>query len=252
MEQEDLPSDKRLKVGLIYSYGANDAVEDGALDEEGFDTGSLSRDAPTFLEGAIQDYNDMFGTSFDTSADRFQNYYKDLSLRLKNREIDLVIVVNMFLTGFDAIALLGNKDARGVVLLKPYGEYYEDYTEKVTELLDTFVLGQPIIGEAAQKEFIQLLGAILRLQNILTSFDEFDGSDLVTDRQGQDYCSVYLDLYAEFRKEKDADKEIRSEITRAVDSSPTLRNQERPHRILCRFALCGWRDRSGVAGVHCC
>ncbi|WP_454173139.1 type I restriction endonuclease subunit R [Microbacterium maritypicum] len=96
LQQERLPSDKLLKVGLIYSYGANDAVEDGALDEEGFDTGALSMDARSFLEDAIQDYNDMFGTSFDTSADRFQNYYKDLSLRLKTREIDLVIVVNMF------------------------------------------------------------------------------------------------------------------------------------------------------------
>ncbi|MBC7172225.1 MAG: type I restriction endonuclease subunit R, partial [Polyangiaceae bacterium] len=243
LQQEGLPSDKRLKVGLIYSYGANDAVEDGALDEEGFDTGALSMDARSFLEDAIQDYNDMFGTSFDTSADRFQNYYKDLSLKLKTREIDLVIVVNMFLTGFDAttlntlfvdknlrahgliqaysrtnrilnsvktygnivsfrdleeetndaIALFGNKDARGVVLLKPYGEYYNDYAEKVTELLSAFPLGQPIIGEASQKEFIALFGAILRLHNILTSFDEFTGNAILTDRQGQDYRSVYLD-----------------------------------------------------------
>ncbi len=317
IQQEGLPSDRRLKVGLIYSYGANDAVEDGGLDEEGFDTGALNMDARSFLEDAIQDYNDMFGTSFDTSADRFQNYYKDLSLKLKQREIDLVIVVNMFLTGFDAttmntlfvdknlrahgliqaysrtnrilnsvktygnivsfrdledetndaIALFGNKDARGVVLLKPYGEYYNDYAEKVTELLNAFPLGQPIIGEAAQKQFIQLFGAILRLQNILTSFDEFTGSEILTDRQGQDYRSVYLDLYAEFRKDKDADKEqinddvvfeielikqveinvdyilmlvqkyrdgrgdgddkeIRAEISRAVDASPTLRNKK--------------------------
>ncbi|WP_188043740.1 type I restriction endonuclease subunit R [Changpingibacter yushuensis] len=317
VQQEGLPSDRRLKVGLIYSYGANDAVEDGGLDEEGFDTGALNMDARSFLEDAIQDYNDMFGTSFDTSADRFQNYYKDLSLKLKQREIDLVIVVNMFLTGFDAttmntlfvdknlrahgliqaysrtnrilnsvktygnivsfrdledetndaIALFGNKDARGVVLLKPYGEYYDDYAEKVTELLSAFHLGQPIVGEAAQKEFIGLFGAILRLQNILTSFDEFTGSEILTDRQGQDYRSAYLDLYAEFRKDKDADKEqinddvvfeielikqveinvdyilmlvqkyrdergdgddkeIRAEISRAVDASPTLRNKK--------------------------
>ncbi|TFD75448.1 type I restriction endonuclease subunit R [Cryobacterium sp. Sr8] len=255
--QEQLPSDRKLKVGLIYSYGANDAVEDGALDEEGFDTGALSMDARSFLEDAIQDYNGMFGTSYDTSADKFQNYYKDLSLRLKNRDIDLVIVVNMFLTGFDAttlntlfvdknlrehgliqaysrtnrilnsvktygnivsfrdledatndaIALFGNKDARGVVLLKPYGEYHNDYAEKVTELLAAFPLGQPITGESAQKEFIGLLGAILRLQNILTSFDEFTGNEILSDRQAQDYRSIYLDLYAEFRKGTDADKE---------------------------------------------
>jgi len=315
--QEQLPPDRKLKVGLIYSYGANDAVEDGALDEEGFDTGALSVDARTFLEDAIQDYNGMFGTSYDTSADKFQNYYKDLSLRLKNREIDVVIVVNMFLTGFDAttlntlfvdknlrahgliqaysrtnrilnsvktygnivsfrdledqtndaIALFGNKNAQGVVLLKPYGEYYNDYAEKVTELLAAFPLGQSIVGETAQKAFIALLGAILRLQNILTSFDEFTGSEILSDRQAQDYRSIYLDLYAEFRKGTDsekeqinddivfeielikqveinvdyilmlvqkyrdergdgADKEIRSEITRAVDASPSLRNKK--------------------------
>lgn len=316
MQQEGLPTDQRLKIGLIYSYGANEAVEDSALDEEGFDIGALSMDARSFLDDAIRDYNDIYGTSFDTSADRFQNYYKDLSLKLKTREIDLVIVVNMFLTGFDAttmntlfvdknlrahgliqaysrtnrilnsvktygnivsfrdlehetdeaIALFGNKDARGVVLLKPYDEYYDDYVEKVTELLNAFPLGEPIIGEAVQKQFIQLFSAILRLENVLTSFDEFDGSALLTDREGQDYRSVYLDLYAEFRKDKDADKEqinddvvfeielikqveinvdyilmlvqkyrdergdgddkeIRAEITRAVDASPTLRNK---------------------------
>lgn len=316
-QQKQLPPDRRLKVGLIYSYGANDAVEDGVLEEEGFDTSALDTDARSFLEAAIGDYNAVFGTSFDTSADRFQNYYKDLSLKLKLREIDLVVVVNMFLTGFDAttlntlfvdknlrahgliqaysrtnrilnsvktygnivsfrdleeqtndaIALFGNKDARGVVLLKPYGDYYDDYAEKVTELLAAFPLGTPIPGESAQKEFIALFGAILRLQNILTSFDDFTGNEILTDRQGQDYRSVYLDLYADFRKDKDAekeqinddivfeielikqveinvdyilmlvqkyrdergdgdDKEIRAEITRAVDASPTLRNKK--------------------------
>ncbi|MFD1846965.1 type I restriction endonuclease subunit R [Arthrobacter flavus] len=316
-QQKNLVSDKRLKIGLIYSYGANDAVEDGALDEEGFDTDALSADARSFLEAAIQDYNTTFGTSYDTTADKFQNYYKDLSLKLKQREIDLVIVVNMFLTGFDAttlntlfvdknlrahgliqaysrtnrilnsvktygnivsfrdleeqtndaIALFGNKDARGVVLLKPYGEYYKDYAEKVTELLAGYPLGTPIIGESAQKEFIGLFGAVLRLQNILTSFDDFTGNEILTERQGQDYRSVYLDLYADFRKEKKADKEqinddivfeielikqveinvdyilmlvqkyraergdgddkeIRAEISRAVDASPTLRNKK--------------------------
>lgn len=317
VQQEQLSPDKRLKIGIIYSYGANEAAEDGILDDEAFDTDALSTDARGFLEDAIQDYNDLFGTSYDTSADRFQNYYKDLSQRLKNRELDLVIVVNMFLTGFDAttlntlfvdknlrahgliqafsrtnrilnsvktygnivafrnleeetnaaLELFGNKDARGVVLLKPYGDYYGEYVSKVDELLATFPLGSPIVGESAQKDFIQLFGQILRLENILTSFDDFTGNELLSERQGQDYRSVYLDLYAEFRKEKSAekelinddvvfeielikqveinvdyilmlvakyrerfgdgeDKEIRSEISRAVDASPTLRNKK--------------------------
>lgn len=317
IQQQDLPPDRRLKIGLIYSYGANEPVEDGALEEEGFETGALDASSRDFLEDAIQDYNDLFGTSYDTSDDKFQNYYKDLSLRLKNREVDLVIVVNMFLTGFDAttlntlfvdknlrahgliqaysrtnrilnsvkthgnivtfrdleqqtndaLALFGNKDAKGIALLKPYGEYYTDYADKVAQLLDAYPLGQPIVGEQAQKDFIALFGAILRLENILTSFDDFAGSELLTERQGQDYRSVYLDLYAEFRAAKDSekesinddivfeielikqveinvdyilmlvqkyreqrgdgdDKEIRAEITRAVDASPSLRNKK--------------------------
>ncbi|GAA1559698.1 hypothetical protein GCM10009789_11320 [Kribbella sancticallisti] len=256
-QQKQLTPDRRLKVGIIFSYAANEEVGDDYLDEEGFETSSLDQSSRDFLDQAIQDYNQVFGTSFDTSADKFQNYYKDLSLRLKNREIDLVIVVNMFLTGFDAttlstlfvdkrlvnhgliqaysrtnrilnsvktygnivsfrdledetndaIALFGNKEARGIVLLKPYADYYGEYSERVQELLTEFPLGESIVGEVAQKAFIALFGAILRLQNILTSFDEFAGNEILSERQNQDYRSVYLNFYAEFRKEGEAEKE---------------------------------------------
>lgn len=255
--QDELPADQQLKVGLIYSYAANEAEPDGLLGEEEFETHRLDKSSRQVLEDAIQDYNDMFGTSFDTTADRFGNYYKDLSLRLKNREIDIVIVVNMFLTGFDAttlntlwvdknlrahgliqafsrtnrilnsvktygnivsfrnledqtneaLALFGNPDAKGVVLLKPYGEYYDEYAEKVTELLDSFPAGELVVGENNQKRFIALFGAILRLRNILTAFDDFAGNEILTARQLQDYQSLYLDLYADFRKVTDAEKE---------------------------------------------
>ena len=257
IQQTDLPSDRKLKIGIIYSYVPNEDIGDDYLDEEGFETNALDRPSRDFLDDAIKDYNAFFGTSFDTASDKFQNYYKDLSLRLKNREIDLVIVVNMFLTGFDAttlntlfadkrlvnhgllqaysrtnrilnsvktygnivsfrdleeetndaIALFGNKDARGIVLLKPYGDYYAEYAERAQELLTKYPQGTQIVGEAAQKDFIALFGAILRLQNILTSFDEFDGHEILTDRQSQDYRSVYLDLYADFRRISDAEKE---------------------------------------------
>ena len=200
-QQKNLPPDRRLKIGIIYSYAANEDVGDDYLDEEGFETSALDQSSRDFLDDAIKDYNADFGTSFDTSGDKFQNYYKDLSLRLKNREIDLVIVVNMFLTGFDAttlntlfvdkhlvnhgllqaysrtnrilnsvktygnivsfrdleeetneaIALFGNREARGIVLLKPYGDYYAEYSERVHALLARFPIGSPIIGEAGQK-----------------------------------------------------------------------------------------------------
>ena len=257
LQQKDLPSDQRLKVGLIYSFAPNQALGDDLLAEEEFDTDALGFDAREFLEHAIQDYNDLFGTSFDTTSDKFQNYYKDLSLRLKNRDIDLVIVVNMFLTGFDAttlntlwvdknlrahgliqaysrtnrilnsvktfgnivsfrdleqetndaIALFGNKDARGIVLLKPYAEYYDEYADRVAELQADYPLGQPIVGETAQKAFIALFGAILRLRNILGSFDAFGGDEILTPRAMQDYQSVYLNLYQDFSTQREAEKE---------------------------------------------
>ncbi|WP_280205742.1 type I restriction endonuclease subunit R [Nocardia cyriacigeorgica] len=316
LEMERLPPAKRLKIGVIFSYGANEATDDGILDDEAFDTDALGQDNRSFLDDAIQDYNDMFGTSYDTSADRFQNYYKDLSQRMKNREIDLVIVVNMFLTGFDAttmntlfvdknlrlhgliqaysrtnrilnsvktygnvvtfrdleeetnaaLELFGNKDARGVVLLKPYSDYYEQYVDKVTELLRDFPADEQIVGEQAQKDFIQLFGAILRLQNILSSFDEFIGNNPLTERRSQNYMSIYLRLRDEYTRGRDGekerinddvvfeielvkqveinvdyilmlveklrsgkgvgdDKEIRAEISRAIDASPTLRSK---------------------------
>lgn len=258
VQQLNLVPDKKLKIGLIYSYGANDDPTDSTLGDESFDADALSADARSFLEDAIQDYNGMFGTSYDTSSEKFQNYYKDLSQRMKNREIDLVIVVNMFLTGFDAttlntlfvdknvrahgliqaysrtnrilnsvksygnivafrnledetnsaLELFGNKDARGIVLLKPYQDYYSEYVDKAGELLEKFPNGQLIVGESAEKEFIALWGAILRLENILSSFDEFAGQQALSPREVQDYQSKYLDLHRAYREREKGEKEI--------------------------------------------
>lgn len=97
---------KELRVAVIYSYGANEQDADGIIDEENpEDTTALDQTARDFLEEAINDYNKMFHTFYDTSSEKFQNYYKDVSLRMKNKELDLLIVVNMFLTGFDATTL---------------------------------------------------------------------------------------------------------------------------------------------------
>ena len=256
-QQKDVPPGQRLKIGLIYSFAANEGSEDGLLDEEAFETDGLDQGSRDFLDAAIRDYNGLFSTSFDTSDGKFENYYKDLSQRLKNRELDLVIVVNMFLTGFDAttlntlwadknlrahgliqaysrtnrilnsvktygnivsfrdleqatndaLALFGNKDAKGIVLLKPYADYYTEYKKKVAELVALFPLGRAITGEATQKAFIKLFGAILRLKNILTAFDDFAGNGILSDRDFQDYQSLYLNLYAEFRSTSNAEKE---------------------------------------------
>jgi len=268
VQQQDLPPDQRLKVGLIYSYAPNEADSDELLPDEAFDTDGLGGDDREFLEHAIQEYNELFATSYDTTGGKFENYYKDLSRRVRNREIDVVIVVNMFLTGFDAttlntlwvdknlrshgliqaysrtnrilnsvktygnivsfrdleqetndaIALFGNKDAHGVVLLKPYADYYDEYSDRVAELLSDYPLGSRIVGETAQKSFIALFGAILRLRNILQSFDDFADDKLLTPRAMQDYLSVYLNLYQDFRIQRDADKEpIHEEIVFEIE-----------------------------------
>ena len=263
----DVPSDKNLKVATIYSFGVNEEDPDGMIDENSEDTSGLDVSSRDFLDKAIADYNAMFGTSYDTSADKFQNYYKDVSLRVKNREIDLLIVVNMFLTGFDAttlntlwvdknlrlhgllqgfsrtnrilnsvktfgniicfrnlekatnesISLFGDKEAGGIVLLKSYEEYYNGYKDGekevrgykslVEELLEKFPVGEQIIGEQNQKDFIKLYGGILRVRNILTTFDEFAGNEILTERDVQDYHSAYIDLYNEFRMGAEGDQE---------------------------------------------
>ncbi|MCL2603803.1 MAG: type I restriction endonuclease subunit R [Defluviitaleaceae bacterium] len=258
---------KKLKVATIFSYSANDDDPEDALPDEDFENDRLDKSSRDFLEAAISDYNEAFKTKYDTSADKFQNFYKDLSQRVKSREVDLLIVVNMFLTGFDAttlntlwvdknlkmhgliqaysrtnrilnsvktfgnivcfrdlkqatddaIALFGDKEAGGVVLLKTYddyyngfdhnGEYKQGYVELIAELTDKFPLGEAIIGEEAQKEFIRLYGAILRLKNILTAFDDFAGNEILSNRDFQDYQSVYIDLYRDLRPKTDGDKE---------------------------------------------
>jgi type I restriction enzyme R subunit len=263
-----LPSDKQLKIATIYSFSANEDPENGMIDDENpEDTSSLDQSSRDFLEAAIQDYNKIFKTNYDTSSDKFQNYYKDVSQRVKDREIDLLIVVNMFLTGFDAttmntlwvdknlrlhgllqafsrtnrilnsiktfgniicfrnlekatnesIALFGDKEAGGVVLLKTYDEYYNGYkngdkdvrgyVDLVNDLQENYQVGEQIIGEQAQKDFIKLYGAILKVKNILTTFDEFAGNELLTERDVQDYHSMYINLYNDFRGKNKGDNE---------------------------------------------
>ena len=261
-------SHRQFTIATIFSYSANEEDPEDVLQEEGFDTDALDQTSRDFLDSAIKDYNATFNTNFDTSSDKFQNYYKDLSMRVKNREVDLLIVVNMFLTGFDAttlntlwvdknlkmhgliqaysrtnrilnsvktygnivcfrdlqkatddaIALFGDKNASGIVLLKSFNDYwngYEDnhgkyhpgYVDLLEKLETEFPLGTPIVGEQAEKDFIKLFGAILSMRNILSSFDQFTEMDSVAARDLQDYQSIYLDLYDKYRRKEDAEKE---------------------------------------------
>ena len=317
---------KKLRIATIFSYAANEAEVDGILGEENSEsTSALDKTARDFLDEAIKDYNDLFHTNYSTDGDKFQNYYKDVSLRMKNKELDLLIVVSMFLTGFDAttlntlwvdknlrmhgliqafsrtnrilnsiktfgnivcfrnlqkkvdeaIALFGDKDAGGIVLLKRFEDYYYGYKDDdgkehpgyvgmIDDLQTKFPLSEPqIIGEKAQKEFIRLFGAILRMRNLLLSFDDFAGKEILSERDLQDYLSRYQDLWPlpkpvgekedisddivyeielirqieinidyilllvkKYHDGNCVDKEILVSIRKAVDASPELRSKK--------------------------
>lgn len=270
---------KKLRIATIFSFGANEAeyAEDisGLLDEENSeDTSALDQSSREFLEAAIKDYNEMFHTNYSTDSDKFQNYYKDVSLRMKNKELDLLIVVNMFLTGFDAttlntlwvdknlkmhgliqafsrtnrilnsiktfgnivcfrnlqkrvdaaISLFGDKNAGGIVLMKGFKDYYygyesldgkmhSGYKNMMDNLTAKFPLSEPqIIGEQKQKDFISLFGAILRVRNILSAFDEFAGQEIISELELQDYLGRYQDLRDEWNE-----KRKRGESTDIID-----------------------------------
>lgn len=332
-KQMEADPTKKLRIATIYSYGANeddyDGVIGGIIDEENpEDTSALDKSSRDFLEDAIKDYNGMFHTNYSTDSDKFQNYYKDVSLRMKNKELDLLIVVNMFLTGFDAttlntlwadknlkmhgliqafsrtnrilnsiktfgniicfrnlqkrvdtaISLFGDKNAGGIVLMKGFKDYYygyegvdgklyTGYVDMIEELISKFPLSEPrIIGEQNQKDFIALFGAILRMRNILSAFDEFSGQEIITERNFQDYLGRYQDLRDEWNEKRKKgestdiiddivfevelikqieinidyilmlvnkyhdshceDKEVLITIKKAIDSSPELRSKK--------------------------
>ena len=332
-KQMEADPTKKLRIATIYSYGANEddyeGVIGGIIDEENpEDTSALDKSSRDFLEDAIKDYNDMFHTNYSTDSDKFQNYYKDISLRMKNKELDLLIVVNMFLTGFDAttlntlwadknlkmhgliqafsrtnrilnsiktfgniicfrnlqkrvdtaISLFGDKNAGGIVLMKGFKDYYygyegvdgklyTGYVDMIEELISKFPLSEPrIIGEQNQKDFIALFGAILRMRNILSAFDEFAGQEIITERDFQDYLGRYQDLRDEWNEKRKKgestdiiddivfevelikqieinidyilmlvnkyhdshceDKEVLITIKKAIDSSPELRSKK--------------------------
>lgn len=260
---------KDLTIATIYSYAQNEEdTSDGILDDEGFETNLLDKSSREFLDFAIDEYNKKFKTNFSSEGNGFQDYYKDLSDKVKHREIDLLIVVNMFLTGFDAttlntlwadknlkqhgliqaysrtnrilnsvknygnivcfrnlqeatndaIALFGDKNATGIVLLKSYEDYYYGYKddngkkqigyeERIAMLLQKYPLGVQIVGEKAEKDFIASIGNILRLRNILSSFDKFAGNEILSERDFQDYTGMYVDLYQKYKQKNDGEKE---------------------------------------------
>ncbi|EEW9234470.1 TPA: HsdR family type I site-specific deoxyribonuclease [Escherichia coli] len=97
---------KPLRIATIFSFAANEEQNAiGEISDETFDTSAMDSSAKEFLDAAIREYNSHFKTNFSTDSNGFQNYYRDLAQRVKNQDIDLLIVVGMFLTGFDAPTL---------------------------------------------------------------------------------------------------------------------------------------------------
>ncbi len=107
LQNQQKDSEKPLKIATIFSYAANESqVAIGEIDDESFSPTDLADiSSKEFLSSCIADYNQLFGTNFTINGNDFQNYYRDLAKRVKNREVDLLIVVGMFLTGFDAPTL---------------------------------------------------------------------------------------------------------------------------------------------------
>lgn len=259
--------EQAIKIATIYSFAPNEEEDNGFLGEENSDdTKGLDATSRDFLDNIIEnDYNKYFGTKYDTSADKFPNYYKDVSLRMKNKDIDLLIVVNMFLTGFDAttlntlwvdknlkmhgliqaysrtnrilnsvktfgnivcfrnlqkrtdeaISLFGDREVGGIVLMRGFKDYYNGYVaergdkydgfvDMIAELTAKFPLEvERITGEKAQKEFIALFGAVLRMRNLLAAFDDFEGKEILSERDLQDYLGRYQDLRDEWKKKRE-------------------------------------------------
>ena len=257
-QQANLPEDKKLKIATIYSFAANEEqATKGEILDENFDPSAMDLTAKEFLNNAIQDYNNYFKTNYSTDVKEFQNYYKDLSLKVKNKEIDLLIVVGMFLTGFDAptlntlfvdknlryhgliqafsrtnrvlnkvktfgnivcfrdlekatkeaIKTFGDKNDINIILEKSYEEYMDGYVDEETgktirgyveicnEIVEKFPEPTEIELEKDKKEFVELFGEVLRAENILRNFDEFENFEkIISDRQMQDMKSVYVDI----------------------------------------------------------
>jgi type I restriction enzyme R subunit len=254
-----------LKIATIFSYSANEDDKDANGVDEGdgavVDEMHINQHSRDKLEGYIQDYNQTFGTSFTTKdSQSYYNYYNDISKKVKRREIDILLVVNMFLTGFDsptlntlyvdknlkyhgliqafsrtnrilnekkshghivsfrnlknntdeAIALFSSKDAKDIILMKPYNEYVELFNKAfldLTNIAPSVSSVDGLIDENQQLEFIKAFRELMRVRNILTGFSDFTYADLsMSEQMFEDYKSKYLDLYERVKHEQASEK----------------------------------------------
>jgi type I restriction enzyme R subunit len=206
-------SDKPLKVATIFSFAANeeqDAV--GEILDESFDVSAMNSSAKEFLSAAIADYNALFKTNYGVDSQAFQNYYRDLALRVKNQEIDLLIVVGMFLTGFDAPALntlFVDKNLRYHGLIQAYSRTNRIYD--ATKTFGNIVTFRDL--EQATVDAITLFGDKNTKNVVLEkSYKEYmEGfTDVVTGEARRGFVEVVRELEQRFPDpsaiEKESDK----------------------------------------------
>lgn len=243
----------KLNTATIFSFTANEEEQNhNGIDEEDFDftDATINPHTRDVLEEYIQEYNQTFNTSYSTKDSvLFYNYYKDIAKRVKAKEIDILFVVNMFLTGFDskklntlyvdknlkyhgliqaysrtnrilgdkksqgniiafrnlkkatddALALFSDKNAKEIVIMKPYADYVVDINNAYKELIEltpTFESVDQLPDEDAKLKFVQAFREIIRLKNVISSYVDFTFDDIALGEQEfENYKSKYLDIY---------------------------------------------------------
>ena len=226
-KQMEADPTKKLRIATIFSYGANEAEADtnastGLLDEENSeDTSELDQSSRDFLESAIQDYNEMFHTNYSTDGDRFQNYYKDVSLRMKNKELDLLIVVNMFLTGFDATTLNTlwvDKNLKMHGLIQAFSR-----TNRILNSVKTF--GNIVCFRNLQK----------RVDEAISLFGDKDAGGIVLMRSYKDYYYGYRD---EKGKQHPGYEELIKQLTKKFPlSEPRIEGEKQQKDFIALFGM---------------
>ncbi|MEB2816578.1 type I restriction endonuclease subunit R [Campylobacter upsaliensis] len=211
-QQAHLSQDEALKIGIIYSYAPNDELEE----ENSEDTTALPKSQRDFLDAAISDYNAVFKCRFDSSADNFQNYYKDFSQRLRDKDLDLAIVVNMFLTGFDATTLntlYVDKSLRYHGLLQAYSR-----TNRILNSVKSF--GNIIAFRDLQKN----------TDDALALFSDENAKGIVFLRSLEEYLQGYTDEKGQKHKGyNELTKELTDKFPLESFRQATLKTSDKKH-----------------------
>jgi len=213
LKQLQKDSEKPLKAATIFSFAANeeqDAI--GEIADESFEVSAMNSSAKEYLSKAISDYNALFKTNFSVDSQGFQNYYRDLALRVKNQEIDILIVVGMFLTGFDAPTLntlFVDKNLRYHGLIQAFSRTNRIYD--ATKSFGNIVTFRNL--ERATVDAITLFGDKNTKNVVLErSYKEYmqGFTDIVTGEARRGYTEVTVELERRFpapdKIEKEADK----------------------------------------------